>query len=44
MAQGLRLCTSIAGGREFDPGQETKIPHATELGNKTKQLPPLSIM
>ena len=32
----LRLCASTAGGPGSIPGQETKIPHATQQGQEKK--------
>ena len=37
VVQGLRLCSSTAGGEDLVPGPGTKIPHATQCGqNKNK--------
>ena len=36
VVQWLRLCAPIAGGPGSIPGQGTKIPHATWLGQKQK--------
>ena len=37
VVQGLRLCTSMAGGVGLIPGQGTKIPHAMLCGLKMKK-------
>ena len=37
MAQRLRPPTSTAGGVGSIPGQETKIPHAVQHGQKKKK-------
>ena len=37
MVQGLRLCASNAGDAGSIPGQETKIPHATQRSQKVKK-------
>ena len=34
VVQGLRLHASTAGGTDLIPGQGTKIPHATQCGQK----------
>ena len=39
VVQWLRLCTSIAGGMGTNPGQGTKIPHASRYGQKKKKIP-----
>ena len=39
--QWLRLCTSSAGGVSSIPGQGTKIPHAVDHDQKTKEKNPI---
>ena len=38
MVQWLKLCTSTAGNTGFSPSWGTKIPHATEHGQKKSKL------
>ena len=40
VVQWLRLHTSIAGGTGTNPGQGTKIPHASWYGQKKKKENP----